>query len=149
MVIKASTVASAFVFREPWQAERGFHYHHLQASDKSPPRPVYAFRRPFAGGWLRQSLCGPPRSSRLSSHPPGFLHRRLARALGAPSIYLARSDGFASSGCSGPNSPAHRCSGAFSTRGGLLATSQTPPRARASCLSEKGSCVLQVQLKFV
>ena len=44
IVIQASIVASAFGFRGPWQAERGFLYLRPQASDKSLLKRVHAVR---------------------------------------------------------------------------------------------------------
>lgn len=40
MVIEAASVASAFVFRGPWQAARAFPCLHPEASDKSPRRSL-------------------------------------------------------------------------------------------------------------
>ena len=76
---EASTVASALVFRGPWQAERGLPCRHPQAKRKSPLRPVYAVLRPFVGSWLQKSLYGPLGSSGQCSFRHGSCTDRLAR----------------------------------------------------------------------
>ena len=91
MVTQASTVASAFVFRGPWQAERGFPCRQPQAKHKSPLRPFYTVLRPFAGAWLRQSLGDPLASWGQCSFRHGSCTDRSAWPwLGRGSPYFGR-----------------------------------------------------------
>ena len=63
------TVPIAFASHGSWQVLTAFPFLLPQASDKSQPRPFPAVLMPFAGAWLRQSLCGPQVLLHLAINP--------------------------------------------------------------------------------